>query len=402
MSQISAAPLRTTYWVFQIGSKLARSGGGTRRRVRAAGRWAIAGAGSARAATAPAAVFKNALRCMTPPTRLQPYEFARPLCGLAHPPEEWQRPFDNPTHVPAPGLVFQEEASRRIDHRLERSPVEAADRGLLLLQGLGLLPRGSLRLALRCVWPAEPTLVSARPHADCDGRTDAVGARMPGVEHVPAALARRRFHRAAGADRAPVGGDEIDVHAEALQEVGRDVTLRLGDGLILGDNAADGLARIARLRQQLLCRIEIARAFEDVAAFLRIEWRPRCEEAGHRLPQRGVVAHQGAHVVFLAHRHQDCPACPHVVEGRVEMIHAEAADVAQRILDVDRDIAVLAEQWHQVGNRVLPPVDFAVLQCRRGGRRIRHDDPFYALRQHVLAAREPRRWLLARHVVWEI
>src|SRR5258708_6223323 len=63
MSQISAAPLRTTYWVFQIGSKLARSACGTKRSVRAAARWEIAGVASPLVASA-AAVFRNALRCM--------------------------------------------------------------------------------------------------------------------------------------------------------------------------------------------------------------------------------------------------------------------------------------------------------------------------------------------------
>src|SRR5215470_10890870 len=86
--------------------------------------------------------------------------------SLAYPPEERQRPFDNPAHVPAPRLVFQEEASRRIDDGVERGLVEAADHGLLLLQRLGLIPRGHLRLDLGCVRPAEPGLVSARPHTD--------------------------------------------------------------------------------------------------------------------------------------------------------------------------------------------------------------------------------------------
>src|SRR6266436_1152146 len=65
MSQISAAPLRTTYWVFQIGSKLARSACGTKRSVRAAARWEIAGVASPPAASA-AVAFRNALRSMTP------------------------------------------------------------------------------------------------------------------------------------------------------------------------------------------------------------------------------------------------------------------------------------------------------------------------------------------------
>src|SRR5215472_7761253 len=65
MSQISAAPLRTTYWVFQIGSKLARSACGTKRSVRAAARCEIAGVASPPAASA-AAVFRNALRSTMP------------------------------------------------------------------------------------------------------------------------------------------------------------------------------------------------------------------------------------------------------------------------------------------------------------------------------------------------
>jgi len=83
------------------------------------------------------------------------------------------------------------------------------------------------------------------------------------------------------------------------------------------------------------------------------------------------------------------------------MVHAEAADIAERIGDVDRDIAVLAQQRHQVGNRILPPVDLAALQRRGGGRRIRHHHPFDALGQHPLAAREPRARFRTRRIVGE-
>ena len=37
---------------------------------------------------------------------------------------------------------------------------------------------------------------------------------MPGVEHLPAALAGGVLLGAASADRAPVGRDEIDIHAQ--------------------------------------------------------------------------------------------------------------------------------------------------------------------------------------------
>jgi len=91
----------------------------------------------------------------------------------------------------------------------------------------------------------------------------------------------------------------------------------------------------------------------------------------------------------LAHRHQHRAARPHVVERRVQVVHAEAADIAERIGDIDGNIAVLSQERYQVGNRGLPPVDLAALQRRAGGRRVRHDHPFDAFDQHSLAAREP-------------
>ncbi len=148
------------------------------------------------------------------------------------------------------------------------------------------------------------------------------------MEHLPAALAGRRFHGAAGADRAPVDGGEIHVHPEALEQVGGDVALRLGDRLVLGDQAGDRLARIAALLQQFLRAIEIARALEDLAAFLGVERRTRGEEARERFPQTVVVADDGPHVVFLAHRHQNRAPRPHLVERWVEVVHAEAADIS--------------------------------------------------------------------------
>src|SRR5262247_2910814 len=71
MSHTNAAPLRTTYWVFQIGSKLARSACGTRRNVRAAARCEMAGGARmppVASAPAPAAVFRNVRRSMIFPT----------------------------------------------------------------------------------------------------------------------------------------------------------------------------------------------------------------------------------------------------------------------------------------------------------------------------------------------
>src|SRR5215468_10687859 len=67
-----AAALRATYVVLQIGSKLARSACGTKRSVRAAARWEIAGVASPPVAIAPAAVFRNDLRCRAAFQKLPP------------------------------------------------------------------------------------------------------------------------------------------------------------------------------------------------------------------------------------------------------------------------------------------------------------------------------------------
>src|SRR5262249_3601906 len=66
-----AEALRTTYWVPQMGSKLARSACGTKRSVRAAARCEIAGLAKEPAterAPAPATDFRNALRSMMVPS----------------------------------------------------------------------------------------------------------------------------------------------------------------------------------------------------------------------------------------------------------------------------------------------------------------------------------------------
>ena len=61
----------------------------------------------------------------------------------------------------------------------------------------------------------------------------------------------------------------------------------------------------------------------------------------------------------------------------------------------------LRSSGHEVGNRVLPPVDLAVLQRRGGGRGVRHHLPFDAIDRDALAAGEPRTGLLARHIAGE-
>src|SRR5262249_32775872 len=161
-----------------------------------------------------------------------------------------------------------------------------------------------------------------------------IGAGVPGVEHAPAALPGRRFRGAALTDRTPVGGNEVDRHAELLQEVGGDLPHGLERSLVLGHETGARLARLARLRPQLLGAAYVPLALQPIATILGVELRARSEEARDRLPQAGVVTDYGAHIVFLVQGHLH--GAPHldVVERRMQVVHAERADVAQGIGDV--------------------------------------------------------------------
>src|SRR5581483_5232110 len=150
---------------------------------------------------------------------MKPYRLPLRLSGLRHAPEEGQWSLHDTRHVLAPGRVAEEEACRRIDDVLARGLVETGDRGLFLIEALGFEPGRDFLFDAGTVGPAEPRLVAIGANGGIDGRIDAVGAGMPGVEHFPAALVVRRLLRAARADRSPVGRDEVDVHADAFQQI---------------------------------------------------------------------------------------------------------------------------------------------------------------------------------------
>src|SRR4051812_8925311 len=184
----------------------------------------------------------------------------RQLCGLRHVPEERQRTFYDAADVLAPRLIGQEEPSRCEHDVVERRLVETARGGLFLIERLRIEPGGHFLLDLGNIRPAEPRAIPARADRDVDRRIDAIRARMPGVEHGPAALSGRGFLRAALAGRAPVRGDEVDIHADALQELGGDVALPFGDRLVLRHHAGNGLVGVAAFGQQLLGARDVALA----------------------------------------------------------------------------------------------------------------------------------------------
>src|SRR5262249_3606411 len=138
--------------------------------------------------------------------------------GLGHTPEERQRTLDDAADIAAPSLIAVVEPRRHVDDVLHGGLVEACNGRLLLAQILGCEPGRHLLLHRGAVWPAKPRLLASAAHGNVGSRVGAVRAGMPGVEHAPAALAGRRFGGAALANRAPVGGNEIDCHAELLEQ----------------------------------------------------------------------------------------------------------------------------------------------------------------------------------------
>ena len=71
------------------------------------------------------------------------------------------------------------------------------------------------------------------------------------------------------------------------------------------------------------------------------------------------------------------------------MVHEQHAGGPERIGYVDYDVAALPQGRNQVGQRPLPPIDFAALQrcCSRG--RVGDHHPFHSLDEYPLCAREP-------------
>src|SRR6476646_7417140 len=107
---------------------------------------------------------------------------------------------------------------------------------------------------------------------------------MPGMEHLPTALAGRRFLRSPRRGSAPVDGVEIHIHAQSLEQVGGDLTLRLGDLEILRHQTRDGLTGVTALVEQTLGGVQITRALEAIAPLFGLERRARREPAGQGLP----------------------------------------------------------------------------------------------------------------------
>src|SRR5262245_6924097 len=266
MSHTNAAALRTTYWVFQIGSKLARSACGTKRNTRAAARCEIAGVASAPAAVrtpAPAAALMNVRRCITAGPRATSNR-------LVHSPKERQRPLRNPADVLAPGKIPKIHAERDIDHVVERGLVQPARNKPLLVERPGIVPSRDLGFDFRDIRPSKKCFVAIGAK-ELVGGVDAVDAVKARVKNVPAAMARRGLLRPPRDHGAPIDSRIVNLDAKAGQQVRGHITPGLVVCKILRRHGGDRLARIIAVCQQTLGCIEIAWAFENFAAFLGVE-----------------------------------------------------------------------------------------------------------------------------------
>src|SRR5262245_27059574 len=61
------------------------------------------------------------------------------------------------------------------------------------------------------------------------------------------------------------------------------------------------------------------------------------------------------------------------------MIETQTADLPGAVLDHQHQILVALELRHEVDRRVLPPIDLALRERRRGGRGVLHEIPYDAV-----------------------
>src|SRR5215831_17288458 len=118
---------------------------------------------------------------------------------------------------------------------------------------------------------------------------------------------------------------------------------------VLRRHQGNGLARITAVREQPFGSLHVARTFEDIAAFLRVEWRAGRKIAPQGFPRTVVIPDIRAHVILLAQCHQDRAARPHVIEGREQVVHDKRPGVPHRVIYRRHQISILPQERQQVG-----------------------------------------------------
>src|ERR1700731_4408414 len=82
------------------------------------------------------------------------------------------------------------------------------------------------------------------------------------------------------------------------------------------------------------------------------------------------------------------------------MVEPEAPNLAGAVLDRDYQILIAFELRDKVNRGVFPPIDPALRERRRGGRRILHEIPYYAVDiNHLGTGAEARFSVRARDII---
>ena len=197
--------------------------------------------------------------------------------------------------------------------------------------------------------------------------------------------------------RAPIGLDDLHIHAEFLQRVVCDIAHRADRDEVGRTDDHHFLAVVARRLKRAACLVQIAwhGRRTDLAAI-------RCAARQHRLTTvvcGAVAPGDRGHVVVLIDRHQHRAADRDVVERRMQMVEAQDAVEPGGIGAADRDVGIAPQQRHKVGLDLLVPIDLTCLQRGGGGRRVGNHAPFQAVEVRDLAAGGPFGGFCARHIV---
>ena len=173
-----------------------------------------------------------------------------------------------------------------------------------------------------------------------------------GQEDVPTALIRRIAVGAALDDTGPVHRLHLHVQPGLAQLLGEHLggVVHIGD--VGGLQQHDGAAVIARLLEEGLCLLEVLTFLEPAGVGIVFHRRAVAEVGRHCL---GVlaVAEGGLHVVGLLDQVQHGLPRLYIVEGRVQEVEADLANLAERVQYLNLDVLVRLQLVHEVGLRDL-------------------------------------------------
>ena len=198
--------------------------------------------------------------------------------------------------------------------------------------------------------------------------------------------------------RAPIHPRHVHIKANPPHQVARHLREVLQHRQVRGAQHGHPLIGIARGPQRGPRRLQAPRARQHLQPRRIGQRRARREHACRHHRQRGVRADRRIHKGALLHRRQQGAAHRRIVEGRMEKIEPQHAQIAGRVDHADLDIPVAAQQGQQIRQRGFPPIRLIILQGRPRRGRVGHDLPLDPVEMHLLGACQEIRGLTARHI----